>query len=61
MTKHDLHPLFVLTYRLVIWLWSSRERASLEDVRSCDFRDVYFACPALGKGLPVIGKLLGHT
>ncbi|WP_413208218.1 tyrosine-type recombinase/integrase [Rhodospirillum sp. A1_3_36] len=39
-----------------------REQAGLPDVRIHDFRHSYASgALALGEGLPMIGKLLGHT
>ena len=39
-----------------------RKRAGLEDVRIHDLRNSYASrALALGEGLPMIGKLLGHT
>ena len=44
-------------------IWTRlRSRAGLEDVRIHDLRHSYASrALALGEGLPMIGKLLGHT
>jgi len=47
---------------LNISISASRARAKLDDVRIHDLRHSYASgALALGEGLPMIGKLLGHT
>ena len=42
--------------------WRIRKRAGIEDVRIHDLRHIFASTAvATGQGLPMIGKLLGHT